>query len=193
MALFHFFHMDQVWAWSEACGLIVLQAGCCECCFFWPKLFSPTASSVPAALLTQPWSCPSTFKLAGRWKTWRLETLGRAYLPNDARAKVFHGLGPGSSVTEAVLETVPKELDSYLVVDDYGSVECVKFARDEYNKRPVGDKWWCAKRRLTHASANRLYDHPSNYRIIHAYWFRYFGLVRTCFPMVCLELQVYSD
>ena len=95
--------------------------------------------------------------------------LGRAYLPNDARAKVFHGLGPGSSVTEAVLETVPKELDSYLVVDDYGSVECVKFARDEYNKRPVGDKWWCAKRRLTHASANRLYDHPSNYRIIHAY------------------------
>lgn len=95
--------------------------------------------------------------------------LGRAYLPNDARAKVFHGLGPGSSVTEAVLETVLKELDSYLVVDDYGSVECVKFARDEYNKRPVGDKWWGAKRRLTHASANRLYDHTSNYRIIHGY------------------------
>lgn len=25
--------------------------------------------------------------------------LGRAYLPNDARAKVFHGLGPGSRYT----------------------------------------------------------------------------------------------
>ena len=66
-------------------------------------------------------------------------SLGRAYLPNDARAKVFHGLGPGSSVTEAVLETVLKELDSFLVVDDYGSVECVKFARDEYNKRRLRD------------------------------------------------------
>ena len=60
-------------------------------------------------------------------------------MPNDARAKVFHGLGPGSSVTEAVLETVLKELDSFLVVDDYGSVECVKFARDEYNKRRLRD------------------------------------------------------
>ena len=70
--------------------------------------------------------------------TLKAGSLSRAYLPNDARAKVFHGLGPGSSVTEDVLHKVLKELDGYLVVDDYGSVECVKFARDEYNKRPVG-------------------------------------------------------
>ena len=59
--------------------------------------------------------------------------LGNAYLPCDGRA---HGLGPGSSVTEAGLAEVLKEMDQYLVVDDYGAVECVKYAREEYNKRP---------------------------------------------------------
>ena len=71
--------------------------------------------------------------------------LGKAYLPNDARAKVFHGLWPGSDMTEDALADVLKCLDQFLVVDDYGSVECVKFAREEYNKRPggrvVGSGW----------------------------------------------------
>ena len=62
--------------------------------------------------------------------------LGNAYLPCDGRAKAFYGLGPGSSVTEAGLAEVLKEMDQYLVVDDYGAVECVKYAREEYNKRP---------------------------------------------------------
>ena len=57
--------------------------------------------------------------------------LAKAYLPSDARAKVFHGLWPG-------LADVLKCLDQFLVVDDYGSVECVKFAREEYNERPGG-------------------------------------------------------
>lgn len=64
--------------------------------------------------------------------------LAKAYLPSDARAKVFHGLWPGSDMTEAALADVLKCLDQFLVVDDYGSVECVKFAREEYNKRPGG-------------------------------------------------------
>lgn len=62
--------------------------------------------------------------------------LGNAYLPCDGRAKAFHGLGPGSSMTEAGLAEVLQEMDQYLVVDDYGAVECVKYAREEYNKRP---------------------------------------------------------
>ena len=42
---------------------------------------------------------------------------------------------PGAKLTAAGLSEALSELDKFLVVDDYGSVECVKFAREEYNKR----------------------------------------------------------
>ena len=61
--------------------------------------------------------------------------LGKAYLPADARSRALHGLGPGGKMTAAGLSEAFSELDKFLVVDDYGSVECVKFAREEYNKR----------------------------------------------------------
>ena len=65
----------------------------------------------------------------------RARGLGVAYLPCDARAKVFDGLWPGASMTPESLAEALAQLDKHLVVDDYGSVECVKFAREEYNKR----------------------------------------------------------
>ena len=61
--------------------------------------------------------------------------LAKAYLPADARSRAFHGLGPGAKLTAAGLSEALSELDKFLVVDDYGSAECVKFAREEYNKR----------------------------------------------------------
>ena len=61
--------------------------------------------------------------------------LGKAYLPADARSRALHGLGPGAGMTAEALREVLVQMDQFLVVDDYGSVECVKFAREEYNKR----------------------------------------------------------
>ena len=108
----------------------------------WPKLLSSVSSF---ELLVIPKAQGSTKAAMGLSKVLQdgrslpavqAKGLGNAYLPCDGRAKAFYGLGPGSSVTEAGLAEVLKEMDQYLVVDDYGAVECVKYAREEYNKRP---------------------------------------------------------
>ena len=91
--------------------------------------------------------------------------LGTAYLPLDARAKVLHGLRPGSSMTDAIVAGVLSELDQFLVVDDYGSVECVKYARQEYNKRHpmtlvcervTNGRLWLGGRRLSTTQCSSL-------------------------------------
>lgn len=108
----------------------------------WPKLFSSVSSF---ELLVIPKAQDSTKAAMGLSKVLQegrslpavqAKGLGNAYLPCDGRAKAFHGLGPGSSMTEAGLAEVLQEMDQYLVVDDYGAVERVKYAREEYNKRP---------------------------------------------------------
>lgn len=108
----------------------------------WPKLFSSVSSF---EFLVIPKAQGSTKAAMGLSKVLQegrsllavqTKGLGNAYLPCDGRAKAFHGLGPGSSMTEAGLAKVLAEMDQYLVVDDYGAVECVKYAREEYNKRP---------------------------------------------------------